>query len=142
VAVDFAFGTYMAQVADVSVAKDGTVRVDRVVCALDCGQTINPDTIRAQIEGGVIFGISGALFSEVTLQNGRIQQHNFDNYRVLRINEAPAVETYIVPSTENPGGMGEPGTACVAPAVTNAIFAATGKRIRRLPVQSAFTRVT
>jgi isoquinoline 1-oxidoreductase subunit beta len=141
VAVDFAFGTYMAYVAQVAVAKDGTVRVEHVVCALDCGQTVNPDTIRAQIEGGAMFGISAALFSEITIKNGRVEQHNFDNYRVLRINEAPTVEVNIVQNTEKPGGMGEPGTACVAPAVTNAIFAATGKRLRKLPIQPQMTKV-
>jgi isoquinoline 1-oxidoreductase beta subunit len=140
VAVQFAFGTYMAQVADVTVAKDGALRVTRVVCALDCGQVVNPDTVRAQIEGGVIFGITGALYSEVTLKNGRIEQHNFDNYRMLRMNEAPAIEVYIVPSAEKPGGMGEPGTALLAPAVANAVYAATGKRCRKLPLQPQFQK--
>jgi isoquinoline 1-oxidoreductase subunit beta len=140
VAVDFAFGTYMTHIAQVAVAKDGTVRVERVVCAVDCGQVVNPDTVRAQIEGGVIFGISAALFSEITLDKGRVQQHNFDNYRVLRINEAPAVEVYIVENTENPGGMGEPGTAAIAPAVANAVFAATGKRLRKLPIQPQLSK--
>jgi isoquinoline 1-oxidoreductase subunit beta len=141
VSVQFAFGTYMSQVAQVAVAKDGTIRVERVVCALDCGHTVNPDTIRAQIEGGIIFGLTGALYSEVTLKNGRIEQHNFDNYRMLRMNEAPTIEVYIVPSTEKPGGMGEPGTSGIAPAVSNAIFAVTGKRLRKLPLQPQLTKV-
>ncbi|HWZ57764.1 MAG TPA: molybdopterin cofactor-binding domain-containing protein, partial [Gemmatimonadaceae bacterium] len=135
VSVCHAMGSYLCQVADVTVAKDGTVRVDRVVCAIDCGQTVNPDTIKAQMQGGIIFGITEILFGEVTLRNGRIEQHNFDNYRMLRINEAPKIEVYIVPSTEDPGGIGEPGTVALAPAVTNAVFAATGKRIRKPPLK-------
>jgi isoquinoline 1-oxidoreductase beta subunit len=124
----------MAQVAEVEVSKDGEVRVKRVVCAVDCGSVVNPDTIRAQIEGAVIFGISAALFGNVTVKAGRVEQSNFHDYRVLRLNEAPAIETHIVSNTETPGGIGEPGTCCVMPAITNAIFAATGKRLRRLPV--------
>jgi len=134
VCVQQAFGSYMAQVAQVAVSKEGEVRVERVVCAVDCGMVVNPDTVRAQIEGGIIFGISAALFGEITLKNGRVEQTNFGDYRVLRINEAPAVEVYLVNSTELPGGIGEPGTAAVAPAVANAVHAATGKRIRKLPL--------
>jgi isoquinoline 1-oxidoreductase subunit beta len=134
VSVQFAFGSYLSQVAEVSVAKDGGVRVQRVVCAVDCGMVVNPDTVKAQIEGGIIFGITAALYGQVTLKNGRVEQSNFNNYQMLRINEAPVVEVHIIKSTEAPGGMGEPGTAAVFPAVTNAIFAATGKRIRKLPV--------
>jgi CO/xanthine dehydrogenase Mo-binding subunit len=132
--VQFAFGTYMAQVAEVDVARDGSVAVRRIVCAVDAGVIVNPDTVHAQIQSAVIFGISGALYGQATLKNGRIEQSNFHDVRVLRINEAPAIEIHIIPSTEVPGGMGEPGTSCLAPAVTNAIFAATGKRVRRLPV--------
>jgi len=134
VCVQQAFGGYMAQVAQVAVSKEGEVRVERVVCAVDCGMVVNPDTVRAQIEGGIIFGISAALFGEITFKNGRVEQTNFGDYRVLRINEAPAVEVYLVNSTELPGGIGEPGTAAVAPAVANAVHAATGKRIRKLPL--------
>jgi isoquinoline 1-oxidoreductase subunit beta len=134
ISVQFAFGTYMSQVAEVAVAKDGEVRVQRVVCAVDCGMVVNPDTVRAQIEGGIIFGITAALHGQITLKNGRVEQSNFDNYQMLRINEAPVVEVHIIKSTEAPGGMGEPGTAAVFPAVTNAIFAATGKRLRKLPI--------
>jgi isoquinoline 1-oxidoreductase subunit beta len=134
VSVQFAFGSYLSQVAEVSVAKDGGVRVQRVVCAVDCGMVVNPDTVKAQIEGGVIFGITAALYGQITLKNGRVEQSNFDNYQMLRINEAPVVEVHIIKSTEAPGGIGEPGTAAVSPAVANAIFAATGKRIRKLPV--------
>ena len=137
VALQFVFGTYMAQVAEVEVSKDGEVRVRRVVCAVDCGSVVNPDTVQAQVQGAVIFGISAALFGEITLKGGRVEQTNFDTYRVLRMNEAPAIEVHIVKNTEPPGGMGEPGTSAIVPAVTNAIFAATGKRLRTLPVDPA-----
>jgi isoquinoline 1-oxidoreductase beta subunit len=130
-----AFGSYLAQVAEVSVSKQGEVRVARVVCAADCGIVVNPDTVKAQIESGVIFGISAVLWGEITFKDGRVEQHNFNDYRVLRINQAPVVEVHLVKSTEAPGGIGEPGTSAVMPAVANAIFAATGKRIRKLPVK-------
>jgi isoquinoline 1-oxidoreductase beta subunit len=122
------------EVAEVSVSTTGAVRVQRVVCAVDCGTVVNPDTVRAQAESGIMFGTTAALHGEVTLKNGRVEQSNFGNYQILRFNEAPVVEVHIVRSTEPPGGMGEPGTAAVIPAITNAIYAATGKRIRRLPV--------
>jgi isoquinoline 1-oxidoreductase beta subunit len=137
ISLQFAFATYMAHIAEVEVAKDGAVRVRRVVCAVDCGTPVNPDTIRAQVQGAIIFGITAALHGEITLKNGRVEQSNFDSYQMLRMNEAPAIEVYIVQSSEPPGGMGEPGTSAVAPAVTNAIFAATGKRLRKLPVDPA-----
>jgi len=132
----YAFGTYVAHVAEVTVSKDGSIKVDRVVCALDCGQVINPDMVKAQVQGGVVFGLSAALFEEITVENGKIQQDNFDSFPVLRINDAPHVEVHIVPSHETPGGIGEPGVPSAAPAVANAIFAATGKRLRRLPFQT------
>ncbi|MET0980587.1 MAG: xanthine dehydrogenase family protein molybdopterin-binding subunit [Telluria sp.] len=134
VSTQFAFGSYMAQVAEVSVGPDGDVRLHRVVCAVDCGQAVNPDTIAAQIEGGVIFGATAALWNEITINRGRVQQTNFGDYRLMRINEAPVVEVHIVDSTDEPGGIGEPGTSGIAPALTNAVFAATGKRIRKLPI--------
>jgi len=134
VSTQFAFGSYMAQVAEVSVGPDGDVRVHRVVCAVDCGQAINPDGIIAQMEGGIVFGASAALWNEITLDKGRVQQTNFGDYRMMRINEAPVVEVHIVNSRDEPGGIGEPGTAGIAPALTNAVFAATGKRIRKLPI--------
>lgn len=134
VSTQFAFGSYMAQVAEVSVGPDGDVRVHRVVCAVDCGQTINPDTIVAQMEGGIIFGATAALWNEITIDKGRVQQTNFGDYRMMRINEAPQVEVHIVTSKDEPGGIGEPGTAGIAPALANAVFAATGKRIRKLPI--------
>jgi isoquinoline 1-oxidoreductase subunit beta len=137
VSVQSAFATYMAHVAEVEVSNDGAARVRRVVCAVDCGSAVNPDTVRAQIQGAVIFGISAALFGEITLKDGRVEQTNFDTYQVLRIDEAPSIEVHIVQNKEPPGGMGEPGTSAIAPAVTNAIFAATGKRLRKLPVDPA-----
>jgi len=137
VSVQFVFGTYMAQVAEVEVSKDGAVRVRRVVCAVDCGTPINPDIIRAQIEGAIIFGVTAALYGEITLKDGRVEQTNFDSYQILRMNEAPAIEVHIVQSFEPPGGMGEAGTSAIAPAVTNAIFAATGRRLRKLPVDTS-----
>ena len=135
ISVQFAMGTYLSQVAEVEVSKEGEVKVLRVVCAVDCGQIVNPDTIVAQMEGGIIFGLGAALWSEVTLKGGRVEQHNFNDYRVLRINEAPQIEVHLVKNTEAPGGIGEPGTIGIAPAVANAIFAVTGKRIRKLPIK-------
>ena len=140
VSVQHAFGSYLAQVAEVTVSKGGEVRVHRVVCAVDCGMIVNPDTVKAQMEGGIIFGITAALFGEITIKDGRVEQNNFNDYRLLSINEAPVVEVYLVKSAEAPGGIGEPGTSAIAPAVTNAIFAATGKRIRKLPVKSELLR--
>jgi isoquinoline 1-oxidoreductase beta subunit len=137
VSLIFGFGTYVAQIAEVAVGGDGRVRVERVVCALDCGRIVNPDTVRAQAEGGTIFGVTAALYGEITLKNGRVTQGNFDTYQMLRIDDAPAIEVYLVASTEAPGGMGEPATAGIAPAVVNAVFAATGKRLRKLPIDSA-----
>ena len=136
-----AFGeTYIAEVAEVSVSKQGEVRVQRLVCAVDCGTIVNPDTVKAQMESGIIFGITAALFGEITIKNGRVEQGNFDDYQMLRINEAPSIDVHLVKNTEAPGGVGEPGTSAVIPAVTNAIFAATGKRVRKLPIDSAQLR--
>jgi isoquinoline 1-oxidoreductase beta subunit len=127
--------TYLAQVAEVAVSGRGEVRVLRLVCAVDCGIVVNPNTVKAQIEGGAIFGISGALWGEVTVEKGRVRQENFNDVRVLRMDEAPAIEVHLVRNAERPGGIGEPGTAVTAPALANAIFAATGKRIRKLPLE-------
>jgi isoquinoline 1-oxidoreductase beta subunit len=136
VSLQFVFGTYLAQVAEVEVLEDGGVRVRRVVCAVDCGSVVNPDTVEAQVQGGTIFGITAALHGEITLKDGRVEQSNFDTYRMLRMDEAPAIEVHIVQSSEPPGGIGEPGTSAIVPAITNAIFAATGKRLRALPVDA------
>jgi len=137
VSLQFVFRTYMAQVAEVEVAKNGAVHVRRVVCAVDCGTVVNPDTVRAQIQGAIIFGITAALYGEITLKNGRVEQANFDTYQMLRIDQAPAVEVYIVASSEPPSGIGECGTSAIVPAISNAIFAATGKRLRKVPVDAA-----
>jgi isoquinoline 1-oxidoreductase beta subunit len=131
------FATYVAQIAEVEVATDGSVRVRRVVCAVDCGTVVNPDTVEAQIQGGVMFGITAALYGNITVKDGRVEQTNFDSYQILRMNEAPNVEVHIVQSPELPGGIGEAGTSAIIPAVTNAIFAATGNRLRKLPVDTA-----
>jgi isoquinoline 1-oxidoreductase beta subunit len=134
VSVMHAFGSFFSVVVDVTVNSDGEVGVDRVICAVDCGMVVNPNTVEAQIEGGIIFGITAALYSEITIKDGRVEQSNFTDYRMLRIDQTPKIEVHIVKSTEAPGGIGEPGTAALVPALTNAIFAATGKRLRRLPV--------
>ena len=136
ISVQSAFGSYLAQVAEVQVVADGTVRVHRVVCAMDCGVVVNPNTVQAQIQSGVIFGVTAALYGEVTLKNGRIEQSNFDSYQLLRLNEAPAIEVHVVLSSETPGGMGEAGTSGIVPAIANAVFAATGKRLRKMPIDA------
>ena len=126
--------------AEVEVSKQGTVRVRRVVCAVDCGTIVNPDTVQAQIQSRIIFGISAALYGEITLKDGRVEQTNFDTYQVLRMNEVPAIEVHIVESAEPPGGMGETGTSAIVPAIANAIFAATGKRLRKMPVDASLLK--
>jgi len=133
IAVHESFNSVVAQVAEVSSRPDGLPRVERVVCAVDCGTAINPDVVRAQMEGGIGFGLAGALWSEVTLVQGRVEQRNFDDYRPLRIMDMPAVEVHIVPSGAAPTGVGEPGVPPIAPAVANAYFQLTGHRVRRLP---------
>jgi isoquinoline 1-oxidoreductase subunit beta len=127
--------TYVAEVAEVAVSSDGTVRVQRVVCAVDCGLVINPAIAEAQVEGSVVQGLSAALKSEITFAAGRVQQNNFDTYPLLRLDEMPTIEAYFVASSEIPSGLGEPALPPIAPAVANAIFAATGKRVRRLPIR-------
>jgi len=133
IAVAEAFKTFVAQVVEVRVEESGRIKVERVVCAVDCGTPINPDVITAQMEGGIGFGLGAVLWGNITLENGRVQQSNFNDYRVLRMNEMPKVEVYIVPSTDPPTGVGEPGVAPIGPALANAIFAATGKRMHELP---------
>jgi isoquinoline 1-oxidoreductase beta subunit len=142
VSVQFAFGSYLSQVAEVEVAADGSIRVHRIVCAVDCGLFVNPDTIAQQVEGGAIFGLTAALHGAITLKNGRVEQSNFDTYLPMRIDEVPVIETHLVKSAEAPGGLGEAPTAAVAAAVTNAIFAVTGKRIRTLPIDTKLLKVS
>jgi len=134
IAVAFSYGSYAAHVAEVSVTPDGQLRVHKLVCAIDCGIAVNPDQVRAQMEGGAIYAMTG-MFDQITLEKGRVQQSNFHDYPMLRIAEAPVVETHIVDSGEAPGGLGEPGVPPVAPSICNAVFALTGKRIRTLPIR-------
>jgi isoquinoline 1-oxidoreductase subunit beta len=136
IAGHFSFDSYVAQVAEVSIEKDGTPKVHKIVAAVDCGRVVNPDTVRAQIEGGIIFGLTAALKTEITLDNGRVQQSNFHNYPMVRMFESPEIEVHIIDSTEKPTGVGEPGVPPVAPAVANAILALTGKPVRRLPIKA------
>jgi len=137
VAVHESFNSYVAQVAEVTVAKDGSIKVDRIVCAVDCGIAINPDNVRAQVQGAIGFALSAALHGEITLKEGRVEQGNFDGYPPLRIHEMPVVEVHIVPSAAAPSGIGEPGVPPAAPAVANAIAAATGKHLTRMPFNAA-----
>ncbi len=137
IAVHESFGTFVAQVAEVTVKPDNKFSVDRVVCAVDCGVAVNPDNVRAQMEGGIGFGLSAALHGAITIKDGAVEQSNFHDYPILRINEMPAVDVHIVPSTAEPTGVGEPGTPVIAPAVANALAAATGKRVRTLPMKLA-----
>ncbi|REG49526.1 isoquinoline 1-oxidoreductase beta subunit [Paraburkholderia sp. BL6669N2] len=140
VSVMHAFGSFFAMVVDVAV-EQGEVAVKHVTCAVDCGMVVNPNTVEAQVQGGIIFGITAALYSEITIKDGRVEQNNFTDYRMLRIDQTPPIDVHIVKSSEAPGGIGEPGTAALAPALTNAIYAATGKRLRQLPVGSQLQTV-
>lgn len=133
IAVHESFGSFVAQVAEVTVKADGSYRLDRVVCAVDCGIAINPDVIKAQMEGGIGFALAAARHSAITLKDGRVEQSNFHDFQVLRMNEMPRVDVHIVPSAQNPTGVGEPGVPPLAPALANALFAATGVRLRKLP---------
>ncbi len=134
IAVHESFGSFVAQVAEVTVKADGSYRVDRVVCAVDCGVAVNPDVIRAQMEGGIGYGLAAALHGAITLKDGVVEQSNFHDFQVLRINEMPVVEVHIVPSAQAPSGVGEPGVPPIAPAVANALYAAVGQRIYKLPL--------
>ncbi|MCX7054873.1 MAG: xanthine dehydrogenase family protein molybdopterin-binding subunit [Proteobacteria bacterium] len=134
VAITTCFGSFVAQVAEVAMGANGKPRVQRIVAAVDCGRTVNPDVIHRQVEGAIAYGLSAAMYEKITFKNGRVEQSNFNDYPMLRIDEMPKVEVHIVPSTEAPGGIGEPGLPAATPAVINAIFAATGKRVRTLPI--------
>jgi isoquinoline 1-oxidoreductase beta subunit len=137
IAVHESFHSYVAQVAEVTVNEDKSFSVDRVVIAVDCGIAINPDIVKAQMEGGMGFGLSATLLSELTFKNGAVEQSNFHDYKVLRFNQMPRVEVHIVKSEESPTGVGEPGTPVIAPAVANALFQVTGKRYYKLPITKA-----
>jgi isoquinoline 1-oxidoreductase beta subunit len=115
-------------------SKSGAIRVHRVVCAVDCGRIVNPDTIAAQMESGIIFGLTAALYGAITFKDGRVEQGNFDDYPLLRLDETPQIEVHLVPSSEDPGGIGEPGVPPIAPAVANALFSLSGARVRSLPL--------
>ena len=131
------FSSFAAEVAEVTVNRSAReVKVHRVVCAIDCGRHVNPETIAAQMEGGVVYGLTAALKGAITINKGRVEQSNFNDYEMVRMNEMPVVEVHIMPSDEAPGGIGEPGVPPIAPAVCNAIFAVTGKPIRRLPIRA------
>ena len=137
VAVHESFNTAVAQVVEVTVTGDSKFTVDRVVCAVHCGLAVNPDVVKAQMESGIGFGLSAALHGAITIKDGAVEQSNFHDYQVLRINEMPAIEVFIVPSSDKPTGVGEPGVPPIAPAVANALAAATGKRLRKLPMSLA-----
>ena len=132
------FGTSVCQIVQVAANGDELPRIERVSCALDCGQLVNPDTVRAQMEGSIIFGLTAALEGKITLEAGRVRESNFHDYPLLDIGQVPEIDIAIIDSTRDPGGIGEPGTPPIAPALTNAIFAATGVRIRRLPLRESF----
>ena len=134
VCAQFAFGTYMATVAEVEIDTDGSVHVRRMTSVVDAGRVVNPDTLASQVQGGLIFGLTAALHGNITVANGRVQQNNFNDYRMMRINEAPAIDVHIIKSSEAPGGIGEPGCTAGPPSLVNAIAAATGIRLRELPV--------
>jgi CO/xanthine dehydrogenase Mo-binding subunit len=134
-AIQAAFGSVVAQVAEVSVSADNVIRVHRVTCAVDCGTAINPDIVRQQMEGGILFGLSAALFGEITLDDGAVRESNFHDYPQLRLAGAPAIDVHILPSSAPPTGVGEPGVPPIAPAVANAVFALTGQRLRTLPLR-------
>ena len=135
IAMQASFGSYVAQVAEVSVTANNDITIHRIICAVDCGIAVNPLNVRAQIEGAIIFGLSAALDGEITIEEGKVQQSNFHDYRVLRMNATPDIQVHIVNSAEAPGGIGEPGLPPIAPALANAIFAAVGKRVRKLPIR-------
>ena len=137
IAIHESFGTIVGEVAEVAVDGDGGVRVERVVAAVDCGHVVNPQTAVMQIESGVIYGLTAALYGEITIRDGRVEQGNFDDYQMVRLVDLPRIETHLALTGGSKwGGIGEPGTPPIAPAVCNAIFAVTGRRIRRLPIKN------
>jgi isoquinoline 1-oxidoreductase subunit beta len=134
VACQSVFGSYVAAILEAEVDNDGEIAIRRVTAAVDCGTIVNPDSVEAQIQGGLIFGLTAALYNEITIAKGRVQLSNFNNYRMMRINESPVIDVHLVQNGESPGGLGEPGTSIAAPALANALFAATGARLRSLPI--------
>ena len=136
IAAHSSFRSYVAQAAEVSVEK-GKIRVHRVLCAIDCGQVVNPDIVRAQVEGAIMYGLTAVLYGDIQIENGAVKESNFHDYKMLRINEAPEVDVIIVDSDLSPTGVGEPGLPPVGPAVANAVYRATGKRLTSLPLKLA-----
>jgi isoquinoline 1-oxidoreductase beta subunit len=134
ICAQFAFGTYIATVAEAEVDSNGHVTVRRMTSVIDAGRVVNPDGLVAQVQGGLIFGLTAALYGDITVENGRVQQHNFNDYRIMRINEAPIIQVHIIDSSEAPGGIGEPGVTAAMPSLVNAVYAATGIRLRKLPI--------
>jgi CO/xanthine dehydrogenase Mo-binding subunit len=134
IAITECFDTVVAQVAEVSVTDRGRLKIHRVDCVVDCGRVVNPDIVKSQVQGGTVFGLSIAMREEITIEDGHVVQSNFDDYRIMKMKESPLVEVHVMQSDQESGGAGEPGVPPAAPALTNAIFAATGKRIRRLPI--------
>jgi len=134
ICAQFAFGTFIAAVAEAEVDSTGIVKVRKMTAVIDAGRVVNPDVLIAQVEGGLIFGLTAALYGEITVKDGRVQQSNFNDYRMMRINEAPVINVHIIDSKEAPGGIGEPGVSSAAPSLVNAIAAATGVRLRTLPI--------
>jgi isoquinoline 1-oxidoreductase beta subunit len=141
VAVGAPFGSFVCTMVEAEVSPQGEVRIRRSVTAVDCGTAINPNTVEAQIQGGLVFGWTAALYGKLTYTNGAVEQGNFDSYRMMRMDQVPALEVHIIDSGEPPGGIGEVGTAIAAPALANAVFAATGQRVRRLPIADALRAV-
>mgnify|MGYP001333866937 CR=1 FL=1 len=137
VALCACFGSFVAQIVEVSLSPEGRPRVHRVVAAVDCGITVNPGLAQQQIEGGILFGLSAALYGKVSFRDGEVQHGNFDSYPVIRMAESPRIEVHILPSVQHPGGLGEPGVPPIAPAVANALFKLTGRRHRQLPLISS-----
>ena len=136
VAVHFSFLSYVATVVEVSETADGKVKVEKIYSAIDAGQVVNVDRVKSQLEGAAMFGMSIAMYGEITTKNGQVEQDNYNNYQVVRMHEVPEIETFVIDSSEPPMGVGEPGTPPLAPALANAVFAATGKRVRDLPLKN------
>ena len=135
IAVQESFGSFVAEIAEVSMSEDDQPVIHKVTCAIDCGWAVNPDTVEAQIESGIIFGLSAAMYGEISIENGRVHQGNFPDYEMVRMASSPGIEVHIVESGEAPGGLGEPATPPIAAAITNAIYILTGQRIRDLPIR-------
>jgi isoquinoline 1-oxidoreductase beta subunit len=140
VIVQKSFGSYIAVVLEAAVSDEGDITLKKITAAVDCGLAVNPNLVKQQLEGGIIFGLTAAMWQQITIKDGRVEQNNFNDYRMLRINETPPIQVIHMPTNNPPGGIGETGTTAAAPALTNAIFAATGVRVRELPIDRALLR--